>query len=246
MWRPVTGSTAGNSEHQTEIMIEERIFSSAADCNRAVADSLTSSLRHTLETNGQASFAVSGGRTPVGVFDLISEVDLAWNRVHLTTIDERWVSPGDEASNERLVRDHLMQDKAAGAMFTGMKTGHPSPDLGRNECAERISRLPLPLDLVYLGMGEDGHIASLFPGSPALSDNDAVVVPGVAPQEPVARMSLSLDALAQAQAICLHLSGEAKRQVYQRSIAADADPNLPFAALLARRAVPVQVFLAES
>jgi 6-phosphogluconolactonase len=238
-------STGGNSELQAEIMIEERLFSSTVECNRAVAEFVADRLRRSIETSDQASMAVSGGRTPVGVFSLLSETDLAWDQVFLTTIDERWVSTEDEASNERLVRDHLMQDKAARARFTGMKTDHHSPKQGRNECAERISRLPSPLDMVYLGMGEDGHIASLFPGSPALSDNDALVVPGIAPQEPTARMSLSLEVLAQAREVCLHLVGDAKRQVYQRSVSARADPNLPFAALLARRTAPVRVFLAE-
>ena len=98
-----------------------------------------------------------------------SRTPLEWSRVCVALADERWVDPRDPGSNEQLVREVLLKGRAAAARFAGLKNAAPSPDLGAVSAWETFARVPRPFDLTLLGMGDDGHTASLFPRSPNLS-----------------------------------------------------------------------------
>ncbi len=136
--------------------------------SREFACEIAAQLAHAIAARGLASLVVSGGRTPVKLFELLRAQELDWSRVCVALADERWVDPADEASNERLVRDVLLKDRAAAARFLGLKNAAPSPDLGAVSAWETFARVPRPFDMTLLGMGDDGHTASLFPGSPNL------------------------------------------------------------------------------
>jgi 6-phosphogluconolactonase len=133
-----------------------------------LANQIAASLASAVGARGLASLVVSGGRTPVRLFEILRTMPLAWARVCIALADERWVDPQDAASNEHLVRDVLLKDRAAAARFHGLKNGAPTPDLGAVSAWETFARVPRPFDAVLLGMGDDGHTASLFPGSPNL------------------------------------------------------------------------------
>ena len=209
---------------------------------RAAASMLADALRSAIAERGSASLAVPGGRTPAPAFKALAREDLDWSRVTVTLVDERWVDPGSEDSNERLVREHLLHGPAAAARFLPMMGNGPSPE---DRVEAYVATLPgEPLDAVLLGMGEDGHFASLFPGSPVLPEGldpastaRAVAVPageGTAPPQP--RLSLTLAEIARARLIVLLASGREKERVIEHAQAAGADPmRLPIAALLAAR-----------
>ncbi|SEO66403.1 6-phosphogluconolactonase [Aquisalimonas asiatica] len=217
----------------------------AADLARTV----TSTLLDGLSRAPRATLAVSGGSTPVPFFRALGTGDLPWARIDVTLADERWVAPDHDDSNERLVRETLLGGDAAGAGFIPLKTSAPSPEAGARECEERLRGLPWPLDAVILGMGSDGHTASLFPHAPALAtaldpDCGSLCIPVTPETAPHARMSLTLPALLNTHRLILHITGADKWDVYQQALAGDDAFAMPVRAVLHQRHTPVHVYWA--
>lgn len=194
---------------------------------------------------GWGSLALSGGRTPIPTFHELRRLRLNWSQVCVTLVDERWVEPGAHDSNQRLLEEHFLAGPARKARFVPMKNSAFSPLAGIGRHVQALHTVPKPLDAVLLGMGEDGHFASLFPHSSALrfgldldSASTCVAVPighdGAAPAQE--RMSLTLATIAKAGRIVLLTSGAAKLEVLERAIETVCNPTeLPIAALLAAR-----------
>lgn len=203
------------------------------DLRRRIADTLTQAVREI----GAASLVVSGGSTPGPLFDALSETPLPWEHVHVTLADERWVPPDHEASNESLVKQRLLQNRAAKAKWTSLVTSDATPEEGAAVIEERLGRIPRPLDVVILGMGTDGHTASLFPQAPELAaglDPEtsraclAVRPPGAAHP----RLSLTARALKDSRWRILHLRGDAKWQVYRQATEPGPVADMPIRDLL--------------
>ncbi|MDG1859701.1 MAG: 6-phosphogluconolactonase, partial [Emcibacteraceae bacterium] len=110
-----------------------------------------------------ASMLLSGGTTPGPLYEKLSNVALDWEKVWFSSTDERWVEPEHDDSNEKLIRDTLLKNKASNANYVGLKTKSSDPFAGEAEAEQKILTLPRPFDVVLLGMGDDGHTASLFP-----------------------------------------------------------------------------------
>ena len=215
----------------------------------ALADKLAAMLEAAVTARGSASLVVSGGKSPIRMFQLLRTKDLDWSRVHLALVDERWVETSSPDSNEHLVRSELLRDKAASAQFTGLKNAAPTPDAGAASAFEAFARVPRPFDAVVLGMGDDGHTASLFPNSPhlvAALDGDAA--PGCvgmwAPVKPQPRMSLNLAALLDSHRIILLLNGSAKWEVYVKASSPGPVEEMPIRAVLRQTRTPVEVMWA--
>ncbi len=231
-------------------MIESSLLefghANGAALTAAVSQRIVGQLQSALSTRRRASLVVSGGRSPVALFRLLSVAPLDWSRVWITLADERWVGPDSEHSNETLVRTHLLQNKAAAAHFTGLKNDAPTPADGAARSWAAAAAIPRPYDVVVLGLGEDGHFASLFPGSPGLADAlDPQHLPGcvsmTAPLAPQARISLNLAALLDARLLLLPFTGVRKQQV--RDAAGQAGPatELPLRALLRQQRAPLEI-----
>jgi 6-phosphogluconolactonase len=192
----------------------------AEDLAAALAAELAARLADALSARGEASLVVPGGRTPLPVFRQLRNAPLDWSRVTVTLTDERWVDPADAASNEGLVRRALLQGPVAAARFVPLKTAAATAGSGATEAWRALGVIARPFDVVVLGMGDDGHTASLFPLSPGI---DAALDPGAAPGcvamtapvAPISRLSLNLAALAQARQHVVHFTGEAKWRVWQ-------------------------------
>jgi 6-phosphogluconolactonase len=217
--------------------------------SRALADQLAASLHAAIEARGIASLVVSGGKSPTRLFELLSQAALDWSRVCVALADERWVEPTDPGSNERLVREALLKGPAAAARFLGLKNGAPTPDMGAVSAWETFARVPRPFDALVLGMGEDGHTASLFPGSPNLPRalNPAAVAGCVgmwAPTPPQARLSLNLSALLDSRRILLLINGDAKWRTYVAASAPGPLEEMPVRAMLRQTRIPIQVMWA--
>jgi 6-phosphogluconolactonase len=221
-------------------------FPDDGSLSRALAQQIAAGLRAAIAARGLASLVVSGGKSPVKLFELLRAETLDWSRVCIALADERWVDPADPGSNERLVRDVLLQGSAAAARFQGLKNGAPTPDMGAVSAWETFARVPRPFDAVVLGMGDDGHTASLFPGSPnlpsALNPFAAAGCVGMrAPVAPQPRLSLNLSALLDSRRMVILITGAAKWRTYLAASAAGPELDMPVRAVLRQTRVPVEV-----
>lgn len=223
-------------------------FDSAEAAGEALAAQVAWALRAGLATRGAASLAVPGGRTPTPLFRALRAMDLDWARIVVTLTDERCVPPGDAASNAGLVRAELLQERAAVAQFVPLYDG--VADAAQADGGSgALGLLPLPFDAVVLGMGEDGHFASLFPQDPGLAaaldaQAPAACVPMRAPAAPRQRVSLNLAALADTRRLFLFVTGEAKRQLLEQAMLPQQVGRWPVGALLALEHPAVEVFWA--
>lgn len=221
-------------------MIGEHPFGNAAALWEALAQDISGRLQSAIEARGQASFVATGGRTPAPLYDVLAHRALDWSSIVITVSDDRWVDPADPASNEGLVRRHLLADRAASARFIPLRTQAATPEEGLTEVRAALMTIPRPFDVVLLGVGEDGHVASLFPAArldhPGLAQ--AVYAPGA--QGSPHRVSLTLQALQTARYVALLFVGERKLAVYRA--ARDGASETPLAALLHGAAGEVSAF----
>ena len=185
-----------------------------------VADKLASELRAALAHEEVVTMALAGGTTPGPIFDVLCDVDLDWDRVRVMPTDERWVPADDARSNEKLIRERLLQGRAARAQYVPLCAWGQAPEEALDGLAERIAPL-LPLNIVVLGMGGDMHTASLFPGTPGLKAAlapDAPVLAVMRPQsQPEPRVSLTGRVLQEALQTHLVITGADKRAALDRA-----------------------------
>ncbi|CAM3673013.1 6-phosphogluconolactonase [Phaeobacter inhibens] len=183
-----------------------------------VANQLAGDLKTHLLHHDSASFAVAGGTTPAPIFDDLCAADIDWARVRLMATDERWVPADSERSNARMIRERLLVNRAASATFVPFHVPARAPEDVLVE-VESLIEPDLPLSVVLLGMGEDMHTASLFPGVRGLSEAlaaDAPVLAVMRPDsQPEPRVSLSARVLDAAIAKHLVIYGEAKREALE-------------------------------
>ena len=224
---------------------------SFTDCRAqatALAERVAERLRSGLAERGHAVLAVSGGSTPKDFFARLSREKLDWARVQVTLVDERWVADTDERSNARLVKSLLLQHAAGAAPFIPLYTGDATPETGRATANARIDALPLPFDAVVLGMGDDGHTASFFPGGDHLAEaldlnGRARVLPMHAPGAGEPRITLSLPTLLETRALYLLVAGEKKRDLLADArLGLGAARDYPVRAVLTQQRVPVAVY----
>jgi 6-phosphogluconolactonase len=224
-------------------------FDSRQQLDFQLADRIAKVLADDLSASGSAILVVSGGRTPRGLFAALSQIDIDWARVTITLADERWVDDQHADSNHKLVRENLCVERAAAAQFVPLKNAAESARQGEAECAAALAALGR-FSLVLLGMGDDGHTASLFPGAPELSRGldlrsgiDCLAIqPTAAPHE---RMSLSLPRLLNTRQIVLHLAGADKLQVLERVCAGSDAAEYPVRGVLQQQAVAVDIYYAD-
>lgn len=227
--------------------VQQHLFTDEAEMAATLAWRLAEALSLVVKLNGTATLVVSGGRSPVKLFEALSRAPLDWSRVFVTLADERWVAPDSEDSNERLVRRHLLRGPAAAAHFVPLKTAADTPEAGLAQAEAALERLPLPFDIVLLGAGEDGHTASLFPCAAetptALDCRQPARVAAIRPQRARwPRVSLSLRALLEAQTLVLLTQGAAKRAVLERAADCGEVHGLPVSAVLRQTEVPVHLY----
>jgi len=227
--------------------IKESHFDSIELAARALSGQLAEVLRNAINQRGQAVLAVSGGRTPQMVFEHLQKEHVDWRKVIITLSDERWVAADHVDSNENLTRRYLLQGNAAAARFLPLYGGEETPQIGQPECEQRLKNLSQNIDAIYLGMGEDGHFASLFPASPALEVTDSLCVAVDVPdREPrVARITLSSSAIINSENIYLLFSGNLKMEKYQRAKTPGSASELPLRLLLRNDRTKINVLIID-
>jgi 6-phosphogluconolactonase len=232
--------------YMTNANVELKRFGSAHALESEVASDIAAQLALAITARGQAGLLVSGGHSPAGLFEQLRTQPIDWDRVSIALVDERWVEPTDPGSNERFLRETLLRDAAAAARFCGLKNPAPSPDLGAAAAWHASARIPRPVDVTVLGMGDDGHTASLFPGSPNLKSALDLETPegyvGLwSSSAPHARLSLNLRALLDSRRILIFLLGEAKLRTYAAACGPGPVEAMPVRAILRQQRVPVEV-----
>ncbi|WP_394809253.1 6-phosphogluconolactonase [Nitrosomonas sp.] len=221
--------------------MQRHVFPNIEQLSQAFADFAVATLQNTLAHKPQATLVVPGGNTPRYYLPALAKCKLPWDRITVTLSDERWVDVTDEQSNEHLAKQHLMSHLPATTRFVGLKTQHDNPFDAIKETHHRLDKLPLPLSLTVLGLGEDGHIASLFPGMnpDLLSRHHCVAIaPPIAPSP---RVSLSLKLLAESEQIVLVVTGKNKHRLLDR-MSESPNQKLPIVWLLQRSKMSFTVF----
>ncbi|SFU17106.1 6-phosphogluconolactonase [Pseudomonas marincola] len=203
----------------------------------SLAHSVADALRQAIVARGVATLVVSGGRSPIAFFEALATQPLDWAKVVISLADERWVAVTHPDSNEGLLRKHLLQGPCAAARFVGLYHGGATLQAAAKLADEALAYLP-PIDVLVLGMGDDGHCASLFAGNPQLDEallpgNTTRCVPMLAPGVPHQRISMTYALLASANAQFLAVQGAGKLDTLQQ-VVSDLD---------ATSAMPVRAFM---
>jgi len=224
-------------------MLTQRFFSNRADAEKAAACFLGGKLKAAIDDHGKAVCALSGGSSPIGAYHYLRDKDIAWDQIKVTLTDERLVPIDHRDSNAGMLQRELLSGNAGAAEFVSLFRGtHLLP---QTETDLRL--LPKPYDVVLLGMGEDGHTASLFPNTPTfsrmLSSENATELATTTHQESV-RLTLTPKELLNTRQIALLFFGEPKRAVYSRALGNGDMSELPIRIVLHQDRIPVTVFWA--
>ena len=212
--------------------INFREFAHREDAAMALADDLQNGLTAAVQEKDRASLVVSGGTTPAGMFRLLCQRNLPWSRVTVLASDERDVPPDHAERNEAMIRRELLQGEAARARLVSLIPPGEIPGF---------------FDELVLGMGADGHTASLFPDSPDLCDalkSSQTLEWLTTPSSPVRRISLTPRALLQSGRISLLFFGAEKRAVYEAAESGTDLGEYPVRVILRQERAPVTVYWA--
>ncbi len=219
-------------------------FASPDELAERLADRIAAILQGAVEQRGQATLAVSGGRTPERLFSALSRRDIAWGKIVVTLVDERFVPHSDSRSNARLVAEKLCVANAAAASFVSLYRPAANVEEAARFAELSVAGLPRPFDVVVLGMGADGHAASFFPDAPDLEEllenrDRRSVLPVVAASAGEPRLTQSLQLLCAARFIALHIEGEEKKRVLREAL---EERNKPVSAFFDHAENGVQVY----
>lgn len=222
---------------------------SAEELATTLAEKIASSLSKSIGQKGQASLVVSGGSTPRLLFEKLSRQPIDWQQITITLADERWVDTTATESNEFLVKSLLLKQHASAAKFVGLKNEAKSTSLGEEATHLLLNTVPRPFDLVILGMGDDGHTASLFPGAERLGEavdmnNENNCIGITSPNAPFDRMSMTLRTLLDSTEIILHITGASKKSTLEKALEDGEPEDMPIRYILKQEKTPVHIYWA--
>lgn len=222
-------------------------FAGPEQAGAALAERLETIIDYGVRRRDRASLLVPGGQTPIPLFEALRDRPLAWSQVHVSLTDERRVPADHPDSNARQVRAQLLRGRAAAARFHPLYEPTGGDRADEAACGAALGLMPRPFDGVVLGMGRDGHIASLFPDDPALplalsTRTESRCLLTRAPVPPTERLSLTLATLLQSRWIALFIQGGDKWATLEAAMASADATRFPVYALLSQRWVPVHVY----
>ncbi len=208
-----------------------KVFEDPRDLAEAAAGSFVEQARKAIEDSGRFSVALAGGSTPKRAYEVLAKEygetgDLDWSKVHAFFGDERTVPPDHEDSNYRMAHDALLSHVPVGSVHR-MRGELDPPEAAAlyEEDLEAFFGGPPRFDLVLLGIGEDGHTASLFPGTPALDVSDRWAVENSVEKLRTTRITLTVPAINAANSVVFLVAGEGKADALKEILEGDADPR---------------------
>jgi 6-phosphogluconolactonase len=227
--------TAGMNSSKTHYLPDTVSFYSTNSSESLAVDlcnSIGEILAAAIKKKGRASMAVSGGSTPVQLFEEFSRLSIDWTKVDLTLVDDRWVEPKSADSNELLVRTHFIKNNASKVNFTPLKNDSNTAKEGQKQTEVLLGNFTMPFDVVVLGMGSDGHTASLFPCSDELADgmdlNNPNYLISTSPKTaPYERLSLTAKVIMDAKNVFLHLNGSSKLHTLESAMEYKDSSKMP-------------------
>lgn len=235
-------------------MVIEHFFNNRDEMFEALATYCRETLEHAQGSNGSAGFFVSGGSTPKPLYENLAQSDLAWANINVALVDERWVEPDSNSSNQRFIESSLLQHNAKSANFVPMKNAAQSAKAGLAETIEAYDNINSLWDLTILGMGNDGHTASIFPYCEGLTqaldmDSEQLLSAIIANKSEVTgdnleRITLSLAGLMKSRHLVLLITGQSKLDVYREALQSQTPQQTPISAVLQQQKVPVHVYWA--
>ena len=218
-------------------------FSDHTHMAERVGDVIENAVSLAVSTRGCASLALSGGSTPAALYDSLAHRDLRWDCIQTALVDERWVKPDADGSNEQFIRNCLDKDGHTPKVITSLYTETPTPHEGLEEIEGRLQKLQTPFDVVVLGMGNDGHTASWFPHAEGLDDalSSPQLVSAILAQKSeitgdhLYRMTMTLSAIRSARHIIMLITGEQKRDTLEKARTKGAIEDMPVRAIFGAR-----------
>ncbi len=222
------------------------IFDTREEASVAAAERIAAALRRRLDAGLATSLVVSGGTTPARCFAALADTELNWSDVTIIASDDRWVPADHEDSNEKLIRDTLLVEHAADATLFGYYADDKTFEHRCRELDAEIRFMPFPFACSLLGMGADGHFASLFPDAENLEtgldlESHTLCLPVRTAASPHVRVSLTLAALSRSDEIILLFFGDDKRAVFEEAV---HDDIYPVSRLLRQKRAPVHTYWA--
>ena len=223
---------------------KKRIFADTKSLDEALAQYVEGALLEAVGVRGNASLVVSGGSTPRGFFKRLADKPLPWQKIEVTLADERWVPVDDPDSNEGQLRTLLPEQISDG--FLSLRGSGEDAVAQAAILNTRLAEQP-PFDVVILGMGTDGHMASLFPDAVQLCEGLDITNPKAClvvdpPHAPHQRISMSLGRLLRSQQVIVHLTGAQKAEVLCEAWRGNDPYRFPIAAVLHQQCTPVSIF----
>jgi 6-phosphogluconolactonase len=221
-------------------------YDDADEMAAAVAGDVGFIVESALDARDACLLALPGGRTPKPIFARLAEAKLPWKKVTIIPTDDRLVAMDDERSNVRGIAQAFLR---AGARVVPIATEIPDYKLAGNSADARLQDLPWPPDLCWLGMGEDGHVASIFAGPDLQDALDAPkarravgVMPDPMPSDvPVARVTLTRAAILSARTVIITITGDKKRELLEQAIEDGHSSKLPIGRVLAEAEQPIDI-----
>jgi 6-phosphogluconolactonase len=172
-----------------------------------IAASIASTLEESVLKKGYATLVVSGGNSPVEIFAHLNQMLISWSKITVILGDDRMLDSANSDSNDKLIRENLIINKAGAAKYLSLIDPLVTP-----------SKLNFPFDISLLGMGLDGHTASLFPNTKALDEKEALIVLNDVPQLSTQRITMTYPLLLNSKKIVMIAKGNEKKKVLENSL----------------------------
>jgi 6-phosphogluconolactonase len=224
----------------------EHLFLEQKELIDTLSLNIIANLKEAILNKGKASLIVSGGSTPKPLFEKLSSFDIPWEKVKIALCDERWISTNNKDSNEKLVKDSLLVNFAEKAQFISMYQENIDIEDAQGLCSDIYKKELFPFDVLILGMGNDGHTASLFPNNIKLKEafeiNNRLCIWMEPKDAPHKRMSLTKKAILSANNIYLHFEGIEKQNIYKKILEGADRYDMPIAAILNQDKKIIEVY----